>query len=233
MHLPNLSKNLTTVFTEKLTSSWKNNNSYINDMIQTHKLWSVPVTVVDDFVADPVLLDQLKSDPAVTQQVDALNATIKSMDINSLSPVEQQIAGLVSNMVYAHCVENNIDFDNLQFSNFVKSYVYEYNQQSVHNNSYEPHHDMVEGNYITACFYLDSSWDSGNWCGGELALYREMTFATYPSNVVNIVPKPNRLAIFPGYVPHRVKPYFGKKPRTTLVFAWSVIDAFKGEPTVI
>lgn len=202
-------------------------------MIQSHNLWSVPVTVIDDFVSDQALLQELKSDPVVTQQVDALNATIKSIDIECLRPTEQLIVGMVSNMVYTHCVNNNIDFDNLQFSNFVKSYVYEYNEQSVHNNSYEPHHDMVEGNYITACFYLDSSWDSGNWCGGELALYREMTFATYPSNVVNIVPKPNRLAIFPGYIPHRVKPYFGKKPRTTLVFAWSVIDAFKGKPTVI
>lgn len=220
-------------FTEKLISSWKKSSLFHTNMIQSYNFWAVPVTVVDDVVNDQALLQELKAGPAVVKSVDALNATIQSIDLERMTPAQETIVGMVSNLVFAHCTNNNIDFNNLEFSNFVKSYVYEYNEKSVSNNSYEPHHDMVEGNYITACFYLDSAWDGINWCGGELALYRELTFATYPSNVINIEPRPNRLAIFPGFIPHRVKPYFGVKPRTTLVFAWSVIDAFKSVPTII
>lgn len=202
-------------------------------MIQHLKLWPVPVTVVDDFVDDTALLVELRSEPGATTSVKGLNATIRNVDIEHMTPSEQKIMSLVSSVVAAHCIENDIDFGNIEFSNFVKSYVYEYNELSISNYSYEPHHDMVERNYITACFYLDSAWDGVNWCGGELALYKEMTFSTYPSNTINIVPKPNRLAIFPGFMPHRVKPYFGKKPRTTLVFAWSLPDAFNHQPTII
>jgi hypothetical protein len=222
-----------TVFIERLTSSWSNKNSLSSDMIQHLKLWPAPVTVVDDLVDDVDLLRELRAEPTETLQVAGLNATIRNVDMNRMTDGEQKILGIVSSVITAHCVENDIDCENIELSNFIKSYVYEYNEQSVNNNSYEPHHDMVEGNFITACFYLDSAWDQGTWCGGELALYRETTFATYPSNTINIIPKPNRLAIFPGFMLHRVKPYFGKKPRTTLVFAWSLPDAFDHKPIII
>lgn len=202
-------------------------------MIQHLKLWPVPVTVVDNVVTDADLLEELRAEPSATTSVKGLNATIRNVDLDRMTAAEQKIMSLVSSLVVAHCIENDIDVNNIEFSNFVKSYVYEYNQSSISNYSYEPHHDMVERNYITACFYLDSAWDGIKWCGGELALYREMTFATYPSNTINIEPRPNRLAIFPGYMTHRIKPYFGTKPRTTLVFAWSLPDAFNHRPTII
>ncbi len=198
-----------------------------------YKLWTVPVTVADDFVDDQSLLQQLRSDSPVTAPVVGLNATIQCLDTKQLTPAQQKILSLVTGAVANYCVENSMDYSRLEFSNFVRSYVYEYTQDSVSNNSYEPHHDMVEGNFITACFYLDSAWDGKTWCGGELAIYREFTFITYPSNSINLEPRPNRLAIFPGFVPHRVKPYFGKTPRINLVFAWSLPDAVDCAPTII
>lgn len=202
-------------------------------MVHQLKLWPVPITVVDDFVSDQRLLEELKLETKVVDSVAGLNATIQNLDENRLTEAQEKIASLVASMVVNYCTENSIDYNNLKFSNFVKSYVYSYGEDSVNNNSYEPHHDMVEQNFLTVCFYLDSAWDGQTWCGGELTIYREMTFATYPANIVNILPKPNRLVIFPGFVDHRVKPYFGSTPRIALVFAWSVIDATPAAPLTI
>ena len=202
-------------------------------MVHQLKLWPVPITVVDDFVSDQQLLEELKSETANVDSVAGLNATIQNLDENTLTSAQEKITSLVTSMVVNYCAENSIDYNNLKFSNFVKSYVYRYSEDSVNNNSYEPHHDMVEQNLITVCFYLDSAWDGITWCGGELTVYREMTFATYPANIINILPKPNRLVIFPGFIDHRVKPYFGSTPRIALVFAWSVIDTAPTVPLTI
>ena len=202
-------------------------------MVHQLKLWPVPITIVDDFVSDQQLLADLKSETATVDSVAGLNATIQNLDEHKLTKAQEKISSLVTSMVVNYCAENSIDYNNLKFSNFVKSYVYSYGEDSVNNNSYEPHHDMVEQNYLTVCFYLDSAWDGKIWCGGELTIYRELTFATYPANIVNVLPKPNRLVIFPGFVNHRVKPYFGSTPRVAFVFAWSVRDATPTVPLTI
>ena len=63
--------------------------------------------------------------------------------------------------------------------------------------------------------------------------YKNLTFAEYPNNAVNILPKQNRLIIFPGFLTHRVKPYFGEKPRTSLVLGWKVKDQPRNNPNTI
>ena len=41
------------------------------------------------------------------------------------------------------------------------------------------------------------------------------------------------LIIFPGFLTHRVKPYFGEKPRTSLVLGWKVKDQPRNNPNTI
>lgn len=132
---------------------------------------------------------------------------------------------VIHSMVANYCMENNIDMDTLQLSNVLHTCLPAYGEQQVSEHLYEPHHDMVEQALITVIYYVDSDYqDGGPWVGGELALYKNLTFAEYPANTVNILPKSNRLVMFPGFTTHRVKPYMGKNPRRSILFGYRVTD---------
>lgn len=195
-------------------------------MTYQFNLWSTPVTIIDDFVSDQTVLDQLRKESLIDK-------TIQGQNTSALSHAQKILLNMVNAILADYCLHNNIDYDNLQLSNLQKGFLYRYDENSVTQHLYEPHHDMVEQSIITALFYIDSDYNGIDWCGGELCLYRELTFADYPNNALNILPKPNRLIIFPGFTVHRVKPYFGIKPRTSLVFGWSVIDGPQSQPLIV
>ena len=177
------------------------------------KFINEPVCVYDDYIDDVNLIERLKKESLIDK-------TIAGQD--SFSESQQKLYEIVNVTFINYCAENNIDFNSLNFSNLQKGRLKKYDEKMVYNHLYEPHHDMVERSYITAIYYIDSSFDNVNWVGGELTIYKNLTFAEYPSNIITVLPKQNRLIIFPGFLVHRVKPYFGEKPRTTLVFGWNV-----------
>lgn len=193
---------------------------------KTFNLWSTPIQVIDNFVSDLQLYNQLKAESLITE-------TIKGQDTVNMSPAQAELFKLVSLIAMNYCLENNINYSNLQINDLQKGCLYKYDQSKVGNHLYEPHHDMVEGGYITAIYYIDSSFSEEQWVGGELTLYKHLTFADYPDNSINILPKQNRLIMFPGFTVHRVKPYFGDIPRTSLVFGWSVIDGEQKDPLIV
>ena len=53
--------------------------------------------------------------------------------------------------------------------------------------------------FISAIYFIDNDYTPDKWVGGELCIYKNLTFAEYPSNVVNINPVPNRLIMFPVF----------------------------------
>ena len=175
------------------------------------------IQILDNFLLDKILIDQLK------KESDIVN-TIQGQDNFNLTPSQQLFLLYAKKTVVNYCYQNNIDFNNLEMSNFQKGNLHKYEQTKVSNHLYEPHNDMVEGSFITAIYYIDSDYNEEIWTGGELTVYKNLTFAEYPNNAVNILPKQNRLIIFPGFLTHRVKPYFGEKPRTSLVLGWKVKD---------
>lgn len=195
-------------------------------MIHQLNLWSTPVTIIDNFVSDWTVLSQLQAESLI-------ESTIEGQDTFNLSTAQKTLLNMVNAILADYCLKNEIDYQNLKLSNLQKGFLYRYDQSSVTQHLYEPHHDMVEQSIISALYYINSDYDGINWCGGELCLYRELTFADYPKNVLNILPKPNRLVIFPGFTVHRVKPYFGINPRTSLVFGWSVIDGPQSQPLIV
>jgi hypothetical protein len=184
---------------------------------QTFNLWTTQIQVIDNFVTDSLLYEKLKFESSIAK-------TIEGQDINNMTPSQSELFKSVSLIVRMYCLENNINYNNLQINDLQKGYLHKYDQSMVGNHLYEPHHDIAEGSYITAIYYIDSSYREDHWVGGELTLYKHLTFADYPDNTINILPKQNRLIVFPGFTTHRVKPYFGDIPRTSLVFGWSVID---------
>jgi hypothetical protein len=184
-------------------------------MQKIYNLWTTSIEVFDDFITNQSVIQQL-------QKESFINTTILGQNTFGLTDAQMQLYKAVSMVVMNYCVNNNIDYSNLKFGNLQKGCLHKYDESMVSNHLYEPHNDMVEGSFITAIYYVDSAYEDGNWCGGELTLYKHLTFADYPQNIINILPKLNRLIIFPGFTTHRVKPYFGNKPRTSLVFGWSV-----------
>lgn len=189
-------------------------------------LWTTDIRVIDNFVESSVLYDQLKAESLISK-------TIEGQDTYSMTPAQSELSKLVSMVVMNYCLENNIDYNNLTLNDLQKGCLYKYDQSKVGNHLYEPHHDIAEGGYITAIYYVDSSYKEDQWVGGELTIYKHLTFADYPQNSINILPKQNRLIVFPGFCVHRVKPYFGDIPRTSLVFGWAVKDGKLDEPLIV
>lgn len=183
-------------------------------------LWSNDIVIIDNFVDDGELINTLKQESLITK-------TVQGQNKEGLSLAQITIKAMVTTAVINYCVEHRIEYSNLKFGNLQKGCLYKYDETMVSNHLYEPHHDMVEGAYITALYYVDSAWTEEKWVGGELTVYKHLTFADYPENIINILPKPNRLIIFPGFLTHRVKPYFGETPRTSLVFGWSIDEPKK------
>lgn len=184
------------------------------------------IDILDNFITDENLIGQLKKESNI-------DSTIKGQDIFNFTLSQKVFLSYTKKTVVNYCYENNIDFNNLEMSNFQKGNLQKYDQSKISNHLYEPHHDMVESSFITAIYYIDSDYTDEIWTGGELAIYKNLTFAEYPNNVINILPKPNRLIIFPGFLTHRVKPYFGKKPRTSLVLGWKVKDQPQNVPNIL
>ena len=184
------------------------------------------IDVLDNFLLDKNLIDQLKKESDI-------DSTIQGQDNFNLTSSQQLFLLYAKKIVVNYCYQNNIDFNNLELSNFQKGNLQKYDQSKVSNHLYEPHHDMVESSFITVIYYIDSDYNEEVWTGGELTIYKNLTFAEYPNNAVNILPKQNRLIIFPGFLTHRVKPYFGQKPRISLVLGWKVNNQPLNNPNIL
>jgi hypothetical protein len=192
-------------------------------MFQKFDLWKTSIYVIDDFLDDKNVIDELKKEAFI-------ETTIEGQDEYSLTNAQNFLFEKVRQVAITYCAENDIDFDSLALNDIQKGCLYKYDQNMIHNHLYEPHHDMVEQGFVTAIYYVDSAYTDDKWIGGELAIYKHLTFADYPNNTINILPKANRLIVFPGFLHHRVKPYFGDTPRTSLLFGWRVNESTNREP---
>jgi hypothetical protein len=159
-----------------------------------------------------------------------IDTTIAGQNQCDLTIAQKFLFNCVNQTIITYCIENNIDYTSLSLNDIQKGCLYKYDESMVYNHLYEPHHDIAEQGYITAIYYVASAYSDNNWVGGELAIYKHMTFADYPSNTINILPKENRLIVFPGFLHHRVKPYFGDTPRTSLLFGWRVNESSDKKP---
>jgi len=186
-------------------------------MFNKFDLWKTSLYVLDNFLSDKQVIHNLKQEAFI-------NTTIQGQNEYNLTDSQKILYDQVRQIGITYCAENDIDFNSLRLNDIQKGCLYKYDETMVHNHLYEPHHDMVEQGYITAIYYIDSAYQEDRWVGGELAIYKHLTFADYPHNTINILPKQNRLIMFPGFLHHRVKPYFGETPRTSMVFGWRVFE---------
>lgn len=192
------------------------------------ELWSTNIHVHDDFLTDQSVIDEIRANAEIP------NYFVTTEEKNALNPSLQALIDQAKFAVMNYCIDVGIDINDLKMNNIQRNYMRTYNEDTVNTYLYEPHDDIAEGGFITCLYYIDSDFkEDGPWVGGELCIHNHLTFAYYHKNVVNINPKPNRLVIFPGYKVHRVKPYFGKKPRAAVTIGWTVDKIPKQEPITI
>ena len=109
------------------------------------------ISIIDNFISDKELIDWLKDESKIMVPLkDKIHTILLMLKMNL---VNLQNATLVN-----YCNSNNIDYNNLSMSNFQKGRLKKYDKSMVTNHLYEPHHDQVEGVYISAIYYIDSDY---------------------------------------------------------------------------
>ena len=154
-------------------------------MQQTLLLWPTKIEVIDNFVEDDQIIANLKKESII-------DTVISGQDTTNMSWAQSQLMNMVEKSVMNYCVDINIDYNSLELNDMQKGCLYPYSENMVGNHLYEPHHDIAENGFITALYYVDSDWTENAWVGGELCIYKHLTFSDYPENTVNILPKQNR-----------------------------------------
>lgn len=187
-------------------------------------LWSTKIEVIDNLLENSPLRNQLIAESYADTSIEGQE---------NFSDAQSQLFDIVQPIVLNYCLQSGIEFDSLEFNNLQKGCLHSYSEAMSNDVLYEPHHHLVENSYINAIYYVNSSYEEGKWCGGELAIYKNLTYADYPDNIVNILPKQDRLVIFPGFLTHRVKPYFGDIPRTALVYSWGMDTPAKSQMRIV
>lgn len=158
--------------------------------------------------------------------------TYKSIDKEDF-PYYNKIWPMVRNQLYHYCALHNEDIDRVELCNFQLSSLPYYNKDMATENFYEPHDDIAERYWAVTIIYGSSEYTDENWVGGELAIYKNTTYLNYPNNIINIKPYRNRMIMFPGYYMHRIKPYFGTKPRQGLVYGWEIHPDWNSKPKIV
>lgn len=144
----------------------------------------------------------------------------------SLDPCEcpyyEEVAPIINAAVYSYCESLSVDADILKLDNFQVANFRPYNKDSWDNPFWEPHEDIAENYFLAGILYIRTDYTEENWAGGELSIYKNFTALNWPENAVHIRPFTNRLVLFPGYLVHKIRPYFGVNDRQSMVFGYSI-----------
>jgi hypothetical protein len=192
--------------------------------------FSKDILLIEDNVFDPALITEISN--YITESFKSHDDVYLSLDTRNFKLFDQ-ILPVLTALLYTYCEARGVDTNRLQLRNFQMASLKAYCKETMNENLYEPHDDIAEKFFVAAIVYIDSEYTDDNWTGGELAMYKNTTYLDYPNNITNIKPLRNRVVFFPGYFVHRVKPYFGKDPRQTLVFGWEIDDQWTSRPLIL
>jgi len=192
--------------------------------------FSKDILLVEDGVFDTTLLTSISN--YISEQFVNYNDTYLTVD-SRLFPFVNQVLPTLNALLYNYCDYKKVDASRLKLRNFQMGNLKAYSKELMNENLYEPHDDIGEKYYVAAIVYINSEYTDENWIGGELTLYKNTTYLDYPNNITNVRPLKNRVVFFPGYYVHRVKPYFGKQPRQTIVFGWEIDDKWESKPVLL
>lgn len=135
--------------------------------------------------------------------------------------------------IYDYCDQVSVDADRLKLCNFQVANFRSYDKDTWQNPFWEPHEDIAENYFLACVLYIHSSYTEQNWAGGELSVYKNFTALNWPNNAVHIRPFSNRLVMFPGYLVHKIRPYFGDNDRQSMVFGYNIQEQWHDQIPVI
>jgi hypothetical protein len=185
-------------------------------------------------VEDGLLDDQLRNNISgfITEKFLDKQEFYLSLD-PSECPYYDAVKFRIDACVYAYCEDIGIDADRLQMDNFQVANFRAYNQTNWQNPFWEPHEDIAENYFLACILYIRSEYTEQNWAGGELSIYKNFTALDWPHNAVHIRPFSNRLVMFPGYLVHKIRPYFGTTDRQSMVFGYSIQEQWQDQIQVL
>lgn len=155
----------------------------------------------------------------------------------SLDPSEcpyfNSVEPIIKGAVYDYCNSIAVDADRLELTNFQIANFRRYGADSWNNPFWEPHEDIAENYFLACILYIRSDYSEQNWAGGELSIYKNFTALNWPDNAVHIRPFTNRLVLFPGYLVHKIRPYFGSNDRQSMVFGYKIAEQWQDQIKII
>jgi len=179
-----------------------------------HTLWHDRILIEDDLL-DPQGWSNFR-DWVGVEFGRRQTKPIMSIDHLNLPPELGYYAAMLDGAVTNYCEACGIDYA-MDIVNLQATWVENYNETSHHEFVHEPHHDLSEGGYLVAVYYVCTDVNSlTRFVGGDLAIYKALTYSEYPEGMVHVRAIPNRLVVFPAMLYHRIKPYFGRSPRIAL-----------------
>lgn len=181
----------------------------------THTLWQSNLLVKDNFLPEELFwqVQDYVYDEYHRQQ------KYPMLEFNHKDVPEELFAWkqLTYNAFFDYAAAAELSPDMFDWTNLQASWIEKYNAKYHNEHIMEPHHDLAEAGHTAIVYYVDGELSTEEkFVGGELAIYKALTYAEYPEGIMHVRPVPNRLIMFPALLYHRVKPYFGDKPRVAL-----------------
>lgn len=185
-------------------------------------------------VEDDILLPELrfKISDFITEHFQDRDEFYLSLD-PSECPYFSDVKPIIDACVYDYCHGINIDADRLTLGNFQVANFKAYNQDTWQNPFWEPHEDIAENYFLACILYIRSDYTEQHWAGGELSIYKNFTALDWPNNAVHVRPFSNRLVMFPGYLVHKIRPYFGANDRQSMVFGYNIQEQWQDQISVL
>ena len=181
----------------------------------THTLWQSNLLIKDAFLTQyqyEIVQHYVRSEYERQQKFPMLE--FNHNDVPEELFVWKQ---LTYNAFFDYAAAAGLAPEMFEWTNLQSSWISYYNAKYHNEHIMEPHHDLAEAGHVAIVYYVDSELSTeSKFVGGELTIYKALTYAEYPEGIVHVRPVPNRLIMFPALLYHRVKPYFGDRPRIAL-----------------
>jgi len=181
-----------------------------------HTLWQTNLLVLDNFLPHECYLDvhRFVHDQYRLKQT----FPMLSFDHTNVPPELAVWKQFTDNAFLQYAASAGLNWEMFDWTNIQASWIEKYNEKYHNEHILEPHHDLAEAGHVAIVYYIDGnvSIPGEKFVGGDLAIYKALTYAEYPEGIVHVSPVPNRLIMFPALLYHRVKPYFGDIPRVAL-----------------
>lgn len=181
-----------------------------------HTLWPTQLLIEDNFLPHDCFLEVQEF---IYGQY-AIKKTYPMIELNhkDFAPELGVWKQLVNNAFHQYATYAELDFSMFEWTNLQASWIESYNEKYHNEHIMEPHHDLAEAGHVAIVYYIDGevSTPGERFVGGDLTIYKALTYAEYPEGIVHVQPIPNRLIMFPARLYHRVKPYFGNIPRVAI-----------------